>query len=78
MKYYSIGEIFRQKLLLNYKGKPYKDKATIGRVVGKMKYRKVKTPWGLSKQVSEKEIEKHNSTIRMINGKQLVKGTDPH
>jgi len=60
MKYYTIGEVFRLGLLKNYKGEPYKDKATVSRVVNKMKYITKKTPWGIAKVVSEKEISKHS------------------
>lgn len=63
MKYYTIGEIFRLGLLKNHEGSPYKDKATVGRVVGKLKYVEKKTPWGMSKQISDEEIEKHNNSF---------------
>jgi hypothetical protein len=60
-KFYTIGEIFRLELLKNHEGQPYKDKATISRIVNLMHYKLKKTPFGPAKVVSEKEIKKHNS-----------------
>lgn len=61
MKYYTIGEIFRLKLLLNHKGEPYTAKATISKIVNQMVWRPRKSPFGIAKEVSEKEIQKHNN-----------------
>ena len=60
MKKYTIGEVFRLGLLKNWKGEPYKDKASISRIVSKMKFETKKTAWGMARVVSEKEIHKMN------------------
>ncbi len=58
---YSIGEIFRGKMLLDSRGQPYAgDKSQIAKVVRKMRYTVVDTPWGPSKAVPMSEIKKHN------------------
>lgn len=60
MKEYTIGEIYREGLLKNHDGAPYKHKATISRIVNGMVYKEIDTPWGKAKVVSEKEIDQHN------------------
>lgn len=59
-QYYTIGQIFRLGLLKNHKGEPYKDKATVSRIVSHMKYVILMTVWGKAKTVSMSEIRKHN------------------
>lgn len=61
-KYYTAGEIFRLGLLKNHKGEPYKDKATVIRIISKLKFRSVKTPWGWGYSVSQEEVDKFNKT----------------
>lgn len=63
MKEYTIGEIYRLGLLKNHKGEPYKHRATITKLVKGMKWREVKTPFGISKVVSQSEINKHNKRL---------------
>lgn len=60
MKYYTIGEVFRLGLLKNHKGEAYKDKATVSRVIGKMKTGTRNTPFGIAKVISESDIDTHN------------------
>ena len=60
MKYYTIGEIFRLGLLKTWDGQPYKNKDSVSRVVNKLKYKTVKTRWGVAKALSMAEIDKHN------------------
>lgn len=60
MKYYTIGEVFRGKMLLNHKGEPYKDKATVSKIVAHFKWRPAKSAFGIAKEVPMSEIEKHN------------------
>lgn len=62
MKYYTIGQIFKLGLLKNYKGEPYKQKATISRIVSTLPHIKRPTPFGVSKVVSEKVIAKYNDS----------------
>ncbi len=57
---FTIGEIFRMKLLKNHLGKAYTSKATISRIVAKLAYKEVKTAWGMSKTLSVGEIKKWN------------------
>lgn len=64
MKYYSIGEIYRLKLLKNFDGNPYKDKASVSKVVNTMKWVKHPTRHGYAKMVSEKDIKERNKNIR--------------
>lgn len=59
-KEYTIGEIYRLQLLKNHKGDPYSDKASISRLVNSMNYKEKKTVWGISKVVSQSEIDQHN------------------
>ena len=47
-------------LLKNYKGEPYKDKASISKVVQSLKWTSKKTPWGVAKVISKSEIDKYN------------------
>ena len=58
MKKYTLGEVFRLGLLKNYKGEPYKHKATISRLLRGAKYEIVETPWGQAKVFTEEEIQK--------------------
>ncbi len=61
MNYYTIGQIHKLGLLKNYRGESYKDKATVSRAVGKMKWTYKKTPWGVSKIVGKDQIDKWNA-----------------
>lgn len=56
MKEYTIGEIFRNELLLNNKGQPYKDKATVSNVLSKYPHKVKKTPHGPAKMYTEATI----------------------
>lgn len=60
MKYYTIGEVYRLKLLLNHKGEPYTTKATVSKVVNSIEYKEVKTAFGPAKVISKNEIDKWN------------------
>lgn len=60
-KLYTIGEIFRGKMLLNLRGKPYGDKSQVAKVVRTLEYRIIKTPWGPAKALPLSEIKKHNA-----------------
>lgn len=59
-KLYSLGEIFKLGLLKNASGEAYKHKATISRVVALMDFVEVKTPHGMSKCLTEEQINNHN------------------
>ena len=60
MKYYTIGEIFRLKLLKNFNGIPYKHKSSISNALKGLKYKERKTAHGIAKTFSEKQIEEYN------------------
>jgi len=60
MKHFTIGEVFRLGLLKDFSGKPYKHKATISNIVKRLKWKERKTPWGVAKTISEKQIEEWN------------------
>lgn len=64
MKHYTIGEIYRLGLLKSHEGKPYRHKATVSRIVSSLVNKEKKTPWGVAKVVSEKEIERHNQAVK--------------
>jgi len=60
MKHYTIGQIYRLGLLKNFEGRPYKHKATVSQVVNKLKFKIIKTQWGLAKVITEKQIREYN------------------
>lgn len=66
MRHYTIGEIYRQGLLLNHKGEPYKHKSTISKIVRGMKIEKRMTPFGPAKTISESEIARHNKLWKTL------------
>lgn len=61
MKLYTIGEIYRLKLLKNHNGEPYKHKGTIAKIVSKLNPTTKKSPWGLAVCLSEKQINDYNN-----------------
>lgn len=61
MKTYTIGEVFRAKILLNASGEPYKDKATVSNVLSKYPHEVQKTPHGPAKIYTEDTIKKANA-----------------
>lgn len=58
--YVTIGEIFRQGLLKNADGKPYANKGTISVIVNRSEYLKMRTPYGIAKVLSKKQIDELN------------------
>ncbi len=63
MKRYTIGEIVRLGLLKNHKGQPYKDKATVLRMVKAYNgiIIKKQTPWGIGYDVPQRVIDELNA-----------------
>ncbi len=61
MKLFTIGEIFKLGLLLNSSGDPYKSKAEISRIVRMQEYQEKNTPFGMSKCLTEDQINKLNN-----------------
>ena len=61
MKTYTIGEVYKEGLLKNWKGEPYKDKASVSKVVNKIKFKTKKTPFGEAKTITQQQIEEHNN-----------------
>jgi len=58
---FTVGEIFRFGLLKTHTGEPYKDKATISRIVKNLLSAKRKlTPWGMGWSVPGSEIIRWN------------------
>lgn len=57
---YTIGEITRLGLLLNHNGKPYKDKATVLRIVKTLPHERIKTPFGMGYAVKKRVIADFN------------------
>lgn len=65
MKYYTIGEILRQKLLISpISRKAYKDKASISRIVQRLPHKKIQTPYGAGYGVTLSTIKKYNTKVR--------------
>jgi hypothetical protein len=58
---YTIGEIYRQGLLKNHKGKPYKDQGTISKVLAGQPHTTKKTPFGPAKLFTKSTIDKLNA-----------------
>lgn len=63
-KHYTVGEIFRNKLLLNKDGEPYKNKSAVALIVRGMKCKVINTAHGKGKSVPLSEIEKHNNLMK--------------
>jgi hypothetical protein len=66
MAKFTAGQIFKRGLLKNFYGEPYKQKASITKIIYNMinagaKIEKVPTPWGMGFAVPEEEIEKFNA-----------------
>lgn len=57
MKTYTIGEIYRLKLLKNHKGEPYKDKATVSKILSKYPHRVIQTAFGPGKIFTQETID---------------------
>ncbi len=64
LKLYTIGQIYRQKLLLNSKGKPYGSTAAVLTVIRLLPHQKVQTPYGIGYGVTLSTIEAHNKKMR--------------
>lgn len=60
MKEYTVGEIFRLKLLKNKNGQPYKDKGAVSNVLARYPHKTKMTPHGQAKLFSEETINKIN------------------
>lgn len=60
MQLYTIGEIFRGKLLLSHLGTPYTSKAAILHIANKLGTVDKTTPWGMARCLSDQQIETHN------------------
>lgn len=58
---YTIGEVFRNKLLLNKDGQPYKDKASVSNVLSHYPHEVKQTPHGPAKLYTEATIKKANT-----------------
>lgn len=61
MQTYTIGEIYRLKLLKNHKGEPYANKPTVSKVLNSYPHEIVETPFGPSKIFTQATIDKLNS-----------------
>lgn len=62
---YTIGEIFRRKLLLASNGKPYTDMSAVSRVVRmQIRHEVADTKYGKGYRVSLSAIRAHNALIK--------------
>ncbi len=61
MNQYTIGEIYRNKLLLNHRGEPYKDKASVSVRLKNQPYTNKSTAFGTAKLFNIEVIEKVNA-----------------
>jgi len=59
-KLYTIGEIYQNKMMVDFKGQPYKHKVSVARLVNRENFKTIRTPWGLAKCLSQKQIDKIN------------------
>ena len=57
MKQYTIGELFRLGVFKNKRGKPYKHKATISRIVNSLDHTEIDTKWGSAKAISQEVLD---------------------
>jgi hypothetical protein len=55
-----MGQVFRDRLLLNNQGKPYSNKASLSKIFARIGFVEKKTPWGMAKTISEKQIKEWN------------------
>lgn len=60
MKQYTIGEVFRNKLLKNQHGQPYTNKGTVSNVLARYHHEIKQTPHGPAKLYSEATIKEAN------------------
>lgn len=60
MEQFTIGEIFRKKLLLNHRGKPYTSQGTISKILSNEPHVIQKTAFGNAKLFSRKTIDSLN------------------
>ncbi len=60
MKLYTLGEIYRLKLLKNHEGKPYSSKGALSHVFQMLPYKTKKTPWGDAKCLTQAQIDAFN------------------
>jgi hypothetical protein len=59
-QYFTVGEIFRLKLLKNHEGKPYGDKSTVSRIAHNLNGERKMTPWGMGWSIPGSEITRWN------------------
>ena len=57
---FNIEQIFKQGLLKNSKGEPWKSRTTVMRIVNKLDYVIIESPSGTSKCLTKEQIEEHN------------------
>lgn len=63
----SIGEILREKVLVNHKGEPYKHKATVSKLLANKPHKVIKSPFGDSKIFSQEVIDELNARWDNLN-----------
>ena len=61
MKYYTIGELFKLKLLKNHLGNPYTSKAAVSKIINSTEYRELKTAWGMAKVITDEQLKEINN-----------------
>lgn len=65
--FYSIGQILRDRSLLNHKGEPYAHKGTISKVLKGYPHLVERTPFGVSKLYSKDVIKSLNKRWKKTN-----------
>lgn len=63
---YTLGEIHRLGLLKSHTGEPYKHKATISRIMSRMKMPKGRTLHGMGYRIPMTAIRAHNKRMRAL------------
>lgn len=61
--YFTIGEIFRSKMLISRTGKPFGDKASIIRRIRQLPHKRLNTPYGPGYAVRLSTIRAHNAQM---------------
>lgn len=65
MKSYTINQLAREKLLINAVGNPC-DKAKISRLVRKIDFVEVETPYGKAKTITAKQVRELNKKLAKV------------
>lgn len=63
----SIGQILREKVLVNHRGEPYKHKGTVSKLLANKPHKIEKTAFGQAKTYSKEVIDELNGRWDNLN-----------